>query len=53
MRYQVSYGQILTQDIDFFDIHFNNHENKFSSLADGCRNNVAFFKRILMQMEYP
>ena len=31
----------LIESLNFFNIHFNNNQNKFLSLAYGCRNEVA------------
>ena len=31
----------IIETLNFFNIHFNNNQNKFLSLAYGCRNEVA------------
>ena len=32
--------------MNLFDINFNNNENKFSSLAYGCRNDVTVLDKL-------
>ena len=34
------------ETLNFFNINFNDNENKFLSLAHGCRNNVAILDKV-------
>ena len=35
----------IIKTFNFFNINFNNNENKFLSLAYGCRNDVALLNK--------
>ena len=41
----------IVETLNFFNINLNNSENKFLSLAYGCRNNVAVSDINLILME--
>ena len=44
MNQFVRFYSLNNQYVDFFNVDFNN-ENKFLSLAYGCRNDVAVFNK--------
>ena len=35
----------IKEKLNFFNINFNNHENRFLSLAYGCRNYIALLNK--------
>ena len=42
----------IIETLNFFNIHFNNNQNKFLSLAYGCRNEVAVVRNMIFLTEY-